>query len=193
MAPLRHLPFQTDAQRAMERCAPKPFASLLRWIRPLPQLPGAKALPRVEALWFPFYLFTFHVTSPKGDGAIPVCVDGWSGAFALFELAPLLADGMPEGPYFPPALDSAEAERIARNDLLNTIMRQRSAHGPKPVPGVTQHQELIAYPFWVYYYYRKAGLIDIKICDGVVGDLLGLRTRSGVLNALKTHPRPAAP
>jgi len=146
---------------------------------------ATREFPYVERIWFPYYLFNIDVTSRRGPGEMLLTVEAWSGSFAIFQLEEFLVDGPPDEPedIFPHHLSEEECEKSARKDLLHTIMRQRSRSGGKPVPGAITACEPILYPFWVYYYYRKVNMLDIMVVDAVTGQLLGHRTRSGVLAA----------
>ncbi|MCF6284470.1 MAG: hypothetical protein L3K26_04710 [Candidatus Hydrogenedentes bacterium] len=146
--------------------------------------PSGRDLPYIEQIWFPYHLYTFEMTSPKGPGLMTVSVEAWSKAFAIFQLGEQLSDTQPEtGEVFAPKLSIEDCEPTARDDLLHTVMRQRSRSGGKPVPGDIIERETILYPFWVYYYQRKKGLLDLKIVDGISGRQIGHRTRGAVLEA----------
>lgn len=152
--------------------------------RVLTENSGRRVFPFVEKIWLPYYLYTFEVTSRMGPGTIIVTIESWSKAFAIFQLDEFLTEGPVEGgEVFPPRLDIDVCEKTAREDLLHTIMRQRSRSGGKPIPGNVIARETIFYPLWVYYFERKRGLIDIKVVDGATGQQVGHRTRSGVLAA----------
>lgn len=147
-----------------------------------------EAYPRVERIWFPYYLFTIGVTSRMGPGEMLVTVEAWSGAFAIFQLDEFFVDGMPDDgcEIFEPHLSVEACEASARKDLLHTIMRQRSRSGGKPIPGAITAREDLLYPFWIYYYYRKKNVLDIRVVDGATGQRVGHRTRAGVLDAFVT-------
>lgn len=144
----------------------------------------AKKLPFAERIWMPYHLFTFEVSSRKGPGTLVVSVETWSGAFAIFQLEEFLKDdGRDEGEVLPVRRSPDECAVSAREDLIHTILRQRSRMGGKPTPGAIVAQETVLYPLWIYYYARKPGMIDIKIVDAVSGQMVGHRTRGGVLEA----------
>ncbi len=159
-----------------------------------PDKPGGRVFPYVERIWFPYYLYTIGVNSRKGPGTIVVTVEAWSGAFAIFQLDEFLTTGAPpSGEEFSPKLTIDACEVTARENLLHTIMRQRSRSGGKPIPDQIVAREAILYPLWIYYYRRKKGVIDIKIVDGVSGQLVGHRTRSGVLEAFVAKQEAKSP
>ena len=113
-----------------------------------------------------------------------VSVEAYSGAFAIFEMHPYLLDSPPPGDHFPPRIPESEAVETGRRELQHTILRLRSMGG-KPVVGEAQRVELLQYPFWVYYYERRRGLLDIKLLDAVTGGKGGAKTKVGVLEAFK--------
>tara|TARA_R110001592_G_scaffold133907_2_gene349376 strand:+ start:41 stop:631 length:591 start_codon:yes stop_codon:yes gene_type:complete len=147
-------------------------------------LTGSRELPYTEQIWFPYHIYTLEMTSRRNPGLMQVSVEAWSGAFAIFQLGGELIDSPPEkGEVFAPRLHLEDCESHARDNLLHTIMRQRSRLGGKPVAGAVVERETILYPLWVYYFARKKGVIDIKIVDGISGRPSGHRTRTGVLDA----------
>jgi hypothetical protein len=145
---------------------------------------------RIQCVWFPFYFARFALTSPKGPGAVTLSIEGWSGAYTVIDLMLPLIEGPPPGEHFPPKLDPDAAERAGRQGLLNTILAQRS-RGHKPEPGERQELRLVQCPLWVYYYPRIGTRLDIRVVDGLTGELLGNRTRLGVLEAFVAHHRSA--
>ena len=144
---------------------------------------GPRRLPCVELIWLPHHLINMRVTSRRGPGEISVVVEGHSGAFAVFERHENLVDGLPAENAFPPKLDTEEALGIARRQLLRSIMRRRGQRY-KPVIEGAVHAGVFHYPFWIYYYERRRGRIDIRILDALTGEKGGARTKAGVLSAL---------
>ena len=153
-------------------------------LRPEDEGLGGRKLPYTQKIWFPYHIYTFEMTSRKDPGIMQVSVESWSGAFAIFQLAEHLRDSLPDdGEIFAPKLSIEDCEPHARDNLIHTIMRQRSRFGGKPVPGDIIERETILYPLWVFYYARKSNVIDVKLVDGMSGRQSGHRTRSGVLEA----------
>lgn len=154
-----------------------------RWILQAP----FESNGRIECVWFPYYFLTFALDSPKGPGDTTVSVEGWSGAFSFITLETPLAPGAPPGEWFAPRLDETEAEDIGRRELLGSILRLRS-RGPKPTPGALLACNLALCPIWVYYLPRMVNRIDLRVVDALTGELLGNRTRLGVISAfLERH------
>ena len=145
---------------------------------------AGRKLPYTQKIWFPYHIYTFEMTSRKDPGIMQVSVEAWSGAFAIFQLEEHLSESaLTDGEIFSPKLSIDICEPLARDNLIHTIMRQRSRFGGKPVPGDIIERETILYPLWVFYYARQKDLIDIKLVDGMSGRQSGHRTRSGVLEA----------
>lgn len=139
-------------------------------------------LPRLEQVWMPYYLIKINTYSQGRETPITVSVEGHAGAFAVFQMHELLLEGEPSGCHFPPRLEPNEAERIGRRELLTAVLRRgRTLH--KPEPRQTLSIEVVHYPYWVYYYERRRGLLDIKLCDAVTGEKPGARIKAAVLSA----------
>ncbi len=139
-------------------------------------------MPRIERVWLPYYVVTLKLASPRGEGAVSVSVEGYSGAFAIFEMHDDLVEGDLEEEAFQPMLSEEEAVAIGRRELLRTILRRRGQR-EKPVIEETLGVEVFYYPYWVYYYERRRGLLDIRIQDALTGEKGGNRTRYGILSA----------
>lgn len=144
---------------------------------------GRGRVSRAELLWFPHYLISIAVNSRKGPGRVFVSVEGHSGAFMIVEIEADFTEGTPGREVFPPRLSEAEAIEVGRHELLKSIMRRRG-HRDRPVIEETLAAELFYYPFWVYYYERRRGLLDIRVLDAVTGEIGRAKTKAGVLSAL---------
>lgn len=151
-------------------------------------LPKTRTNPRehIERVWLPLYLVTFHVSSPKGPGFIRVFVEAYSGAFAIFQMNDAIVEGALAEEWFPPKMSEQEAVERGRAELLHTILRQRGAGG-KPLIETCEAVEVLHYPFWVFYYERRPGLLDIKVLDAATGDKAGAKTKAAILEAFKLH------
>jgi hypothetical protein len=133
-------------------------------------------------VWLPYYIIPVKVCSRRGEGEITVSVDGCSGSFAIFEMHNDIVEGDIDGETFPPKLDEQDAARIARKQLLATIMRQRS-NREKPAPEEVLDVDLLYWPVWVYYYERRPGRLDIRVLDALTGSKPGPRLKTAVLAA----------
>ena len=101
-----------------------------------------------------------------------------------------MVGGEAEGDTFPGGLAGAEAEKVDGEGLVKVILRRRSRAG-KPLPPKTLRAELLSYPYWVYYYQRRPGLIDIKVLDAATGRPVGNKIKLGVLDAFKAAAKSA--
>ena len=153
---------------------------------------SAGGRPFIELIWLPHYLIEFAVTSRRGPGTITVSVEAHSGAFAVIELARGLVERPDEQNTFPPKLDEEEAVVMGRKDLLQSIMRRRGQRH-RPVIEKAVGVDLFHYPYWVYYYERRRGLLDVKVLDAVTRESGRPRTRAGVLSALVKAGEPRSP
>jgi hypothetical protein len=184
---MRHLPTQVSeltVRQAFER---------RNWIsrflhRPPPLHRKHPRLPRLECIWFPYFIAAIQLSmSTHAPGETVVSVEGWSGAFAFFELEHALVEGQPPGPHFEPNLALPEVLEIARSELLHAVLRQAN-RGEKPLPGEVLRGEWVYFPLWIWYEQRHSGRIEIRVREGINGQPIGVRTRNGVLDAfLKAH------
>lgn len=174
---MRTLPRHIGAEEAAARLRrPSGWARLM--------LRRARPCVRMELVWVPSFLFTFHMALPRHPGETTVAVDACSGAFAIFQMHADLVDAAPEGgEVLPAALEAGEAERLGRDKLLQAILRQRGSKGPKPEPRETLHAETIHTPFWVYYYWRRPDCLDVRLLNACTGEKGGNLTKAGVLRA----------
>jgi len=156
--------------------------SLLRTL--FPKAPPSK----LELVWLPAYLVTIPLESRGKLNDVICSVDGLNQSFAIFQMESLIAEGGVAGESFPPKLDAADAERLARIALITTILRRRGRAG-KPVPGPTRSVEPLLWPYWVYYHPRRGGRMDIQLLDAATGDRPGHKIKLGLLEAFRAQAR----
>ena len=180
---MRHVTPSVDESRAIEILN---RGWLARWRRlSSARFDDATSPSRpAELIWMPCFLVRIPLKSSQGDTEVTCSVDGCSGAFALFQMDEAIADGAAQDEAFPPLHDEAEAEALARAALVKVILRRRGSAG-KPTPGPTQSIELLQYPYWVYYYRRRRGLLDIQVLDAATGQRAGQKIKLGVLEAFR--------
>ena len=182
-----HYPPRLPAEAAWGICAraARSWTSALLGQPPraCPPDPFAEGLPRLALVYIPHYRVDINVTSRKGPGVTHCLLDGCSGAFAIadFKDSPLLEE--PEAEVLPPLLDEDQAGRAAVAALTRLILGQRS-RGPKPTPLGVQSCRRVDWPFWVYYFSRSRGRLDIRACDARTGDAAGNRAKAGILKAM---------
>jgi len=182
-----YLPAKLSASDALALFEPR---KILGW--PLDSTPRPEhleacqrggSLPHVELIFFPYHLIEFEVFKRKSQVTIWGLVDAWSGTFLLTEYNRGLLEGDPGAPAFPPKITAEEAVLSARNDLLVSIMWQRSGQATKPTPGGAKAIAQIHLPLWVYYYKRRRKFIDIRVLNALDGEIMGQRAKVGVLSA----------
>lgn len=88
-----------------------------------------------------------------------------------------------EGVLPPPDPVHDRAEALAREGLLKWILRHHRSR--KMSVSALLRVELLRYPFWVYYYQRRRGLLDIRIVDGATGEQPGPKMKYAVVRALQ--------
>lgn len=146
--------------------------------QPVPQVRSSD----VHLIWMPQFLIDLQIESDRGQAIQRVTLDGWCEVFALWNIETQPEKGLPAGEFFPPRIDVDEGVRKAIVSLTNTTLRMR---GQRNKPHVLGHAatELLYYPYWVYYFERKKGRFDVKIVDGVLGELPGSQVKRAVLEA----------
>ncbi len=149
---------------------------------------------RVELIYLPHYAITIPVHQGDAKSAVYAAIEAYSGAFGLQQYKDeLLADASTQpGDSFAPRITEHDAIALAREGIIRNALRARGGrrkfrwNDPESV-------ELLQHPFWVYYYARRRGLIDIRLLDAVTGDKPGTKTKAAVLDAFidagrKTQP-----
>lgn len=175
---MRHVQAAVDEARARELLN-RGWGALLRsLVRP------RNAERKFELIWMPAYLITIGMRSTQGLSELTCFVDGCSGSFALFDMHDAIVDEDFESKTFAKTVDQGVAQSIAREEIVKVILRRRSRAG-KPIPETTKDIELLSYPYWVYYYQRRGGLVDIRVLDAATGRPVGNKIRLGVLDAFK--------
>ncbi len=79
-------------------------------------------------------------------------------------------------------IDRGQAVEIARTQLTTAILRG-SGWGSAPRLGDVLESDVVGYPFWVYYFERRRGRLDIKLLDAVTGRSPGPKTKATLLQA----------
>lgn len=177
---------EEEARRFFERRRAGNLWGLLKPRSPVRPTHGSAApkAGRIELVWLPHYWIRFRVTSSRGPGEIAVSVEAHSGSFAIFQMEENLVERQAvEGEVFEPRLPHDRATEIGKRDLLRSILRQRGQWN-KPEVKEAAGLDLFYYPFWVYYYERRRGLLDIQVYDAARGVKGGPRTKVGILSGL---------
>lgn len=181
----RHLRPEVDEAEAARRDRGENGGLLARIVRAFAPV---AAPHKIELIWAPVYLVTIALDH-RGQSSRTVCsVDALSGAFAIFDAHAAIEPGVPDGETFAPLLSADDAERIARESLVLTILRRRGRAG-KPVPRETESVELLRWSYWVFYHRRRSGVIDIRVLDAVTGARAGHKIKLGLLEAFRLAAR----
>ena len=158
------------------------------FVRLLRQVFSSHAPLKIEPVWLPFYLVTIAFERSSGPNRVTCSIEGFSGSFAIFEMFSALDDGSLDGESFSPAIDSTNAERLARESLVTTLLR-RSGQARRAVPAATESVELLLWPYWVYYHRRRNGRLDIQLLDAATGQRPGHKIKLGLLEAFRAKQR----
>lgn len=146
----------------------------------------------MEVVWLPCYWMKIEATQKGTSGPVDVLIGGCDGQFTLADLSGVAFESPPDAEPFPPVLDDARADQIARTGLVTAILRSPGWRA-KPTLGQTLQVELLQYPFWVYTFERRRRRLDIKVLDAVTGSLPGPKTKASILRAFVDARRSAVP
>lgn len=143
--------------------------------------------PFAELIWLPHYYLEFELEARGSTRVTGATLDAWNGVFCLAELT-LLEEGTPEGECFAPRIEEEIAIKMARHELMHTIIRARS-RGTKPLPKELVRCELLYLPYWIWYFEPRPGTLDIRLLDAVTREVPGQRMKRAALDALAgAHP-----
>jgi hypothetical protein len=150
-------------------------SGLHAWLKPLAKKRASTA--RIELTLLPYYLVTFGESSTK----LRFLASAQNDHVARFNHARLRWRQCDEGQVLPAIITPQLAEQHAQAFLSRAALASgRSAQAI----GVPLSAELVAYPYWVYYYQRSAGKLDAKLLDAVTGAPAGPRVKSAFLAAI---------
>jgi len=135
-----------------------------------------RRLLRVEKVYVPHYLFTFHQSARSGTEVHYVLVDAVCGFGAFTNVEPELRKEGPEAPVFATLVPHEKALAKARDWLTKWNLRKHTFH-LKPPELLSSRALLFHFPFWVAYYQRPSGRMDLEVVDGVQGYMEGGRTK----------------
>lgn len=193
-AAVKHVPVQIRKDKARAFAARKRSRSLGRLTDLLWSLVFGRRrapnprLPRIELVWLPYYLFDIAYYTRKDNGIATISVEAHEGNFAIFQMHQDLHTSQVNGDVFPPLMTEKEAELHGRRELVRTILRRRG-NRQKPMLGDTTGSDMFYYPYWVYYFERRGGRIDIVVVDAVDGQNAGVKHKAAVIKAFTAAER----
>ena len=158
-------------------------------------IPVRRPLPYMETVWMPYFRVTLETLAKGNSQPVDTLVGGRDGVFALTDLAGMTIEQQTDREHFSPTLNETEAADVARTGLVSAILRSPGWRA-KPTIGRTQAVELLQYPFWVYYFERRWGRLDVKVLDAVTGKPSGGKVKASILAAFvnaKHRPRLSRP
>jgi len=183
----RLLPPRISVEEAISRFQRKRWSNLFGKLTPRPAKIDEKGNPSsIEMVWIPVHAFEFSLSHAGKQVKSWVTVDATYGGFALFGRRGELVERMPDEESFPPALERAQAEELAREGVVRYILRKR---GAKPtVDDITDH--LMFYtPVWVYYFRAARGKLNLAVQDAYTGDPMGSQVKGVVLDGFIARRR----
>jgi hypothetical protein len=131
---------------------------------------------RIEKVYIPHYLFIFHQSTRARVEVHYVLIDAVCG-FGAYTNADLeLRNEGPKEPVFPALVSKEKALEKAKDWLTRWNIRKHTFH-LKPPELLSSRARFFHFPFWVAYYQRPKGRIDIEVVEGVQGYLEGGRTK----------------
>jgi len=88
---------------------------------------------------------------------------------------------------------SAETALSRARAALTTLLARRGARSQELLSALRVTVEPIQYPYWVYYYERRRGQIDVRLLDALTGRPTGGKVKTALLAAFQQAPRRAQP
>jgi hypothetical protein len=139
---------------------------------------------KVELIYLPFHLFELALSNHRGDRMVTVAMDGVLGHM-IFLMKDDLEYESGNGQQicnFVLKSDDAREEAIDqyRWSLLEHDLRNKRMITVQEI--VSQKQ--IFYPFWIGYILKKKGY-DFRACDGISGEIQGIKMRKVFLGAFR--------
>jgi len=135
-----------------------------------------RRLIRVERVYVPHYLFTFHQSARSGVEVHYLLIDAVCGFGAFTNAEPELRREGSQEAVLQTLVPQEKAQEKARDWLAKWNLRRHAFHW-KPPELLSSRALFFHFPFWVAYYQRPSGRVDLEVVDGVRGYLEGGRTK----------------
>ncbi len=150
---------------------------------------GRKRHQRIELVRLPAYCVAFRVFDGTRHGEIELLVDAHVASVRRFTATESDWCESDSGKLFAPALAAAAARRAAHEQLLAILLREPG--WLRQQPQISEASiELVQYPYWVYYWRRPSGMLDVRLLDAWTGELAGTKVRLAFLDALSRAAQP---
>ena len=174
--PESHYPPLVTEESARKRLGREPYPQRV-WRR------DGTGFRRMECLWLPYYRLTVTMDSSLGPGTLQAVVDAHAGCLAIVHTDAAADEGRPAPEcHFPPRLPLEKALGIAKRELTAKVLSQRGS-ARRPHVRDIQADGILYWPYWVYYFERRAGRLDLRMLDGLTGERPGHKLKSGLLDA----------
>jgi len=174
--PEMHYPPIMDEAAARERLAIEPFPQRL-W-----RTAGA-GFRRMECVWLPYFRLTVTLATRDSVGTLHTVVDAHAGCLAFVHTENAAVPGRPpEMAHFPPQMALEAAMKVARREITAKALGQRG-QSRRPHVREIRAEGILYWPYWVYYFERRAGRLDLRFLDGLTGERPGHKLKSGLLAA----------
>lgn len=135
-----------------------------------------RRLVRIERVYIPHYLFTFHQSTKSGTEVHYILIDAVCGFGAYTNVEPEVRKETPGDRILSTLIPQAKAQEKAKEWLTRWNLRKHVFH-LNPPELLDSRATFFYLPFWVAYYQRPSGRVDVEVVDGVQGYLEGNRTK----------------
>lgn len=143
---------------------------------------------RIDRFFIPHYLFTFHQSTRSGTEVHFLLIDAVCGFGAFTNTEPELRREQPSDVVFSILISEEKAQEKAKDWLTRWNLRKHALQF-KPPEVLSSKVRLFYFPFWVAYYQRPSGRVDVEVVDGVQGYMEGSRTKYLVQQGLAARER----
>jgi|GEM_PF-2557945 hypothetical protein len=136
----------------------------------------ARRLTRIEQVYVPHFLFTFQQSIRSRIEVHYILIDALCGFGAFTNAEPELSQEDATGAVFAASLSSEKAQERAKDWLSRWNLRRHAFHLTPPTI-LSSRSLFFHFPFWLAFYERPSGRMDLEVVDGVRGFLEGGRTK----------------
>lgn len=185
---MKLLPVNIDEALARDRLTRRSLARLRALISRAPAVFSrndrfVETVHRFELVYLPQYLVTFELKDASTTRPAAVLVGAHEPTATLWDVTHTDWVETTEELEFPPSVDPQHAKQLARRQV-NASLR-RLMPGAREWPSLDCATiELVGYPYWTFYFHRRARLFDVRLLDAVTGRPAGARLKVALLTAL---------